>query len=105
MEDRHRPPEAARGAARPRWAAHLWVPACLSGLLLLAFFPLILRLQPGSYQDATGRSPSAYLVRWLALSAALFLASALLYAGRAVRRRRRRRRLSAGDQPSDRRSG
>jgi len=30
--------------------AYLYVPACLSALLLLAFFPLILRLNAGGFE-------------------------------------------------------
>lgn len=68
----------ARGAIN-----HLRVPAILSGLALLVYFPLIFGL--GRYRSATTLSPDVFLGRWLAISGALFAASGLLYA---VRRRR-----------------
>lgn len=78
------------GQVRPRRAVnHVRVPALLSGLLLLMFFPLILSLAPDTYRSATGLVPTPYLERWLALTAALFLASGLLYALRARRGARR----------------
>ena len=67
--------------------AHLVIPACLSGLLLLVFFPLILRLAPDRYEGATGRSPDRYLIVWLLFTAALFLVSVLIWAVRMARRR------------------
>ena len=54
--------------------------AALAGV----FFPLILGL--GRYERATTLSQDVYLGRWLAISGALFAASALLYAVRARRR-------------------
>ncbi len=69
-------------------AVHLWVPACLSLLALLAFFPLILRLSAAEYAAATSHSASPYLLRWLLLTAALFLASGLIYAARVLLGRR-----------------
>lgn len=88
----HREAEPDRDPVRGRRAVHLWVPACLSALLLLAFFPLILRLQPDGFRAATGHSPASYLVRWLLVSAGLFLASGLIYLVGAIRRRRGRER-------------
>lgn len=63
------------------WINHVRVPVLLSGLLLLVSFPLVFRLS-NAYQDATGRQPDFYLGRWLAISAALFLGSAVVYAVR-----------------------
>jgi hypothetical protein len=62
---------------------HLRVPALLSGLLALVWFPLIAGKGPGTFTRATGLSNEVYFERWLLLSAALFAASALLLALRA----------------------
>lgn len=58
---------------------HLRVPAMVSGLLFLLFFPSILQ-RNGGYAAASGLQASVYLERWLALTAALFVLSGLLYA-------------------------
>jgi hypothetical protein len=71
-----------RGRPSPlRTAAlnHLRVPALLSGLALLVFFPLILSKAPKTFERATGYSPDFYLGRWLVLSAVLFGLSALVF--------------------------
>ncbi len=76
-----------RLAARGRMRAainYVRVPAILSGLALLVYFPLILDL--GRYERATTLAADVYLTRWLLLSAILFAASALLYVVRARRR-------------------
>ena len=65
------------------------VPALLSGILLLLFFPLILSRAPALYGSITGVEQPDYLARWLAITAALFAASALVAAGQTLRRRRR----------------
>ncbi len=75
----------------PPVAVHLFVPACLSALLLLVSLPLILRLNSETFRAATGDSVNPYLPRWLALSAALFLLSGLLYAWRIARERQAER--------------
>lgn len=54
---------------------HVRIPAGLSLLLLLVWFPLILRLDPGSYEATTGIAPADYLGRWLLISGAMFLVS------------------------------
>jgi hypothetical protein len=77
--------------ARPRGWAYLVVPGCLSGLLFLIAFPLILRLNGGDFRAATDQSESPYLWRWLALSGGLFLVSAACYAWRLRRGRQRPR--------------
>ena len=51
------------------------VPALLSGLLFLTWFPLILERSPGLYRSVTGVEPPDYLGRWLLITAALFAAS------------------------------
>ncbi|MER7178010.1 hypothetical protein ABT404_00675 [Streptomyces hyaluromycini] len=70
-------------SARPTvpWINHLRVPTFLSGLLLLVWFPLILRLAV-PYPGDTGLSDSVYLGRWLAITGVLFAASAVAFAVR-----------------------
>jgi len=63
------------------------VPAILSGLLLLVFFPLILR-RGSLYQSITGLTQNIYLGRWLASTGVLFALSALAYVIASVLRRR-----------------
>lgn len=58
---------------------HLRVPVFVSGLLFLLFFPSILQRNDG-YIGASGLPSDVYLERWLALTAALFLLSGMLYA-------------------------
>ena len=72
---RHRaPPLPAIG-----WINYLRVPATLSGLLLLVWFPLILRLHT-NYRTSTSLSPNPYLWHWLAVTGAVFLLSAAAFA-------------------------
>ncbi|MFI7127890.1 hypothetical protein ACIBQ1_19480 [Nonomuraea sp. NPDC050153] len=74
-----------RRLARPRRAGavnHLRVPAMLSGLLLLVWFPLILRGAERNYRWAVGLSISPYLARWSLITLVLFGVSGLLYAMR-----------------------
>lgn len=65
------------------------LPVGLSGLLMLVWFPQILRLSDQRYRASTGLSIDVYLNRWLAITAALFVTSALAYALRRWIRRRR----------------
>jgi hypothetical protein len=60
---------------------YLRVPAGLSALLLLVWFPLILRLRT-RYQASTTLSPDPFLWHWLAVTGALFLLSAAAFAVR-----------------------
>ena len=85
-EGRHPAAPASTVSAVP----YLRVPAILSGLLLLVFFPLIFQLGSGTFSAASGHDPSGYLARWLAATGVLFAASAFAYA-LAVRRARGRR--------------
>ena len=66
---------------------HLRIPAALCGLALLLFFPLILGLSSANYEKDAGLGTGVFLQRWLALCAALFLGSALIYALRLRRAR------------------
>ncbi|AZK97387.1 MULTISPECIES: hypothetical protein [Streptomyces] len=55
---------------------YLRVPAFLSGLLLLVWWPLILRRVP-HYTAVTGLPADVFLGRWLLITAGLFAVSAL----------------------------
>lgn len=76
------------GARGRRAVAWVRVPAALSLLLLLVWFPLISGKVAGRYGRATGLSPDGYPARWLLVTAALFGGSALLFVLRASHRRR-----------------
>ncbi|MCU1673525.1 MAG: hypothetical protein JWN77_1638 [Frankiales bacterium] len=76
-----------RLVALPGTVNFVRVPALLSGLLLLVFFPVVLRRSEPAYGAASGLDQSPYLGRWLLITGVLFLGSAVLYALR-VRRTR-----------------
>ncbi|MBB5102055.1 hypothetical protein FHS40_001108 [Streptomyces spectabilis] len=78
---------AALGGRRRNLTAFVRVPAALSLLLLLVWFPLITRQVP-RYERVTGLSADVFLARWLLVTAGLFAGSALWLALRAARRRR-----------------
>jgi hypothetical protein len=84
---RHRDPQRP---ATP-WINYVRVPAALSGLLLVVWFPLILRL-PSPYHASTTLSADPYVWHWLAVTGALFLLSAVAFALR-LRGRPRTARL------------
>lgn len=67
---------------------HVRVPALLSGLMLLVWFPVVARRAPTTFERGTGLSADPYRDRWLLFTAVLFSASALLLAVRAPRLRR-----------------
>lgn len=77
-------PGAAGGP--PFWINHLRIPALLSALLLLLFFPLILGLV-GHYHAYSALPAGVFWEHWLLLTAAFFALSALLLALRTLRRR------------------
>ena len=77
---------------------HVRIPAFLAGLALLMFFPLILGLDSHNYERDAGLGTGVFLDRWLGLTAALFLGSALIYA---VRLRRARRPVGADGPESE----
>jgi hypothetical protein len=95
---RHRRPQLP---AVP-WINYLRVPAALSGMLLLIWFPLIFRL-PGRFPVTTTLSLDPYLWHWLAVTGALFLLSATALAVRLRighgRRKTRRPRPEAAKHP------
>ncbi|GAA4605463.1 hypothetical protein GCM10023195_18980 [Actinoallomurus liliacearum] len=62
------------------WINYVRVPAGLSGLLLLVWFPLILRQSGETYRKAVGLGLSPYLGRWLLVTGVLFAGSAIIYA-------------------------
>jgi hypothetical protein len=69
---------------------HFTVPAFVSALLFLVWFPLILGLGQTVYESRVGLplEPGLYLARWLLVTAVLFSASALVYVARLYRRAR-----------------
>ncbi|CAL9619459.1 hypothetical protein SUDANB176_05811 [Streptomyces sp. enrichment culture] len=70
-----------KGAGRRgEWVNHVRVPAALSGLLLLVWFPLITGRVSERYAGAAGQSADGYAVRWLIVTAVLFGGSAVLFA-------------------------
>ncbi|WP_327316851.1 hypothetical protein [Streptomyces sp. NBC_01235] len=77
-------------AGRREWVMYVRVPAALSALLLLVWFPLITGTVDRRYRSATGLSPDGFLARWLLITAVLFAASALLLALRSRRAGKRR---------------
>jgi hypothetical protein len=72
---RHRAP----GLPAVAWVNYVRVPAALSGLLLLIWFPLIFRLT-AVYHASTTLSADPYVWHWLAVTGALFLLSAVAFA-------------------------
>ena len=89
---KHRQPQLP---ATP-WINYVRVPAALSGLLLLVWFPLILRLQT-PYHASTTLSADPYVWHWLAVTGALFLLSAVAFA---VRLRRQPRTAPPPERPA-----
>jgi hypothetical protein len=89
---RHRRP----APATLPWVNYLRIPAALSGMLLLIWFPLIFRL-PRRFPDTTTLSLDPYLWHWLGVTGALFLLSAAALALR-LRTSRRGRGKRVGGQ-------
>lgn len=69
-----------RPPAGPPVTNYVRVPAGISLLLLLVWFPLILGLSEPSYHRASGLTTAPYLGHWLAVTGALFTGSAVIYA-------------------------
>src|SRR6201996_8588087 len=89
---RHRPLNLPAGP----WINYLRVPAVLSGVLLLIWFPLIFRL-PARFPASTTLPLDPYLWHWLAVTRALFLLSATALA---LRLGTARRRAEPPDRPA-----
>jgi NADH:ubiquinone oxidoreductase subunit 6 (subunit J) len=66
---------------------YLRVPAGLSLLLLLVFFPLILGRSTGRLEQVSGAPAPDYLARWLLITGVLFAGSAALYVRKAAAKR------------------
>ena len=66
----------------PRAINYVRVPALISGVLLLVYFPLILVRADGNYVRSTGHHVEHYARNWLLITAALFAGSALVYLAR-----------------------
>jgi hypothetical protein len=62
---------------------HVRVPALLSGLLALVWFPLVAGKGAGTFERATGLTNDVYFERWLLLSIAMFTVSGAVFALRA----------------------
>ncbi|MFJ7077405.1 hypothetical protein [Streptomyces sp. NPDC098781] len=71
---------------RRSWMPYVRVPAALSLLLLLVWFPLITGRVADRYAGVTGLSTDGFMARWLLITAVLFGGSAVVFV---VRRRRR----------------
>ncbi|GAA0908865.1 hypothetical protein [Pseudonocardia zijingensis] len=74
---------------------HVRVPLLGAGLTFLVFLPGIIRQGGETHLAATGLDQEPYLGRWLALVAAMFVLSGLLYAVRLLLRPRSRSRAAA----------
>jgi hypothetical protein len=59
---------------------HLRLPALMSGLALLVWYPLVAGPADRGFMRVTGLSKDVYLLRWLLLTAALFALSAAIFA-------------------------
>jgi hypothetical protein len=87
-------PSRARTRDAAAWREqinYVRVPAFVSLVLLLVWYPLILD-RVGHYASYTGLEAGVFLGRWLLVTAALFAVSALCLAARTVRGRGRARR-------------
>ncbi len=94
---RHRPLNLPAGP----WINYLRVPAVLSGVLLLIWFPLIFRL-PTRFPASTTLPLDPYLWHWLAVTGALFLLSATALALQLGTARRGARKGGLSGQETDR---
>jgi hypothetical protein len=61
---------------------HVRVPALGTALTLMVFLPGIIEQGAPAYVAATGQTQEPFLARWLLLTAAMFAASAVVYAVR-----------------------
>ncbi|MEU0403431.1 hypothetical protein ABZ318_24995 [Streptomyces sp. NPDC006197] len=94
---------AGEGARTPRIGVnHIRVPAFVSGVLLLVYWPLVLG-QVGHYTISTGLPAGVFLGRWLLITACLFAASAAVLIVRMWSRGRNARKARARAQARPRR--
>ncbi|TYC06720.1 hypothetical protein FXF53_03120 [Micromonospora sp. WP24] len=87
--------DAGRAAARLALLNHVRVPALGAALLFLVYLPGVLGWGADTYRAATGQERTPFLGRWLLLSGALFLLSAVVWAIRWARWRTVRRSAEA----------
>jgi hypothetical protein len=73
---------AKRAVGRGPGINYVRVPAGLSALLLLVYFPLILGRSTAKLEQVSGAPAPDYLARWLLISGVLFAGSAALYIAR-----------------------
>ncbi|HEX5617586.1 MAG TPA: hypothetical protein VFX51_04165 [Solirubrobacteraceae bacterium] len=69
----------ARLVLRGATVNYVRIPAGLSLLLLGVFFSTVAGKGTGAYHAASGRSFDGYATRWLVVTAALFVASGVIY--------------------------
>ncbi|MEU6825481.1 hypothetical protein ABZ921_33125 [Streptomyces atriruber] len=86
---------AAGRLDRREWINFVRVPALLSGLLLLVWFPLVTRQVEG-YESSTALPAGVFLTRWLIVTAVLFAGAALCR----MLQVRRARRSARKERPS-----
>jgi hypothetical protein len=81
-----KPPQPQEGV---RLLNYVRVPLMAAGLTFLVFLPGIIQQGSDAHLRATGLTQAPYLERWLLLTAAFFVASAVLYVvrSRTVRRK------------------
>jgi hypothetical protein len=76
---------AARDPSRlPPLTNYLRMPTLASGLLFLMFFPGIIEQGAFFYYNATGLTQAPFLTRWLLITAAFYLSSAIWYVAKTV---------------------
>ncbi|TDC33602.1 hypothetical protein E1211_18925 [Micromonospora sp. 15K316] len=73
------PDDAGRAAVRLALLNHVRLPALGAGLLFLVYLPGVLGWGADTYRAATGQERTPFLGRWLAVSGALFLLSAVVW--------------------------
>ena len=67
------------------WINYVRAPTVISVLLLVMFFPLILRLSNSTYVGSTGFTENVYVVNWLVVTGILYAGSGMAYAVRLAR--------------------
>lgn len=95
----HKAVLARRRTSPPRVAVvnHIRVPAFVSLLLLLVYWPVISQGNDAHYEAATALTPGVFFPRWLAITAVLFSVSAALLVLRTWRASHGTRRTNSGN--------